>query len=255
MWYGYVMEEGGLKISLAAEKLGTLCGIPITNSLVAEIIVVTLLIGAAFFIGRRLKTVPSKTQSVVESILEFLFGQVESALGSRSVSLKVFPFLATLFIFIAACNLFAFLPIVGGLTFFHGGESIPLLRPANADLNTTLALAFIAVIAIEVLGVTTIGAFRYAGKFFTFKSPLAFTIGIIEFFSEVLRVVSFSFRLFGNILAGEILLAVAAFLVPYFLPVPFMAFEMFVAVVQGAVFAMLTLMFMKLAIAQPHESH
>ena len=249
------MEKGGLHISLAAERLGALWGIPITNSFVTEIIVTLLLVLAAFLIGRSLKAVPNKTQAAVEGIVEFLFKQVEDALGDRTIAIKVFPVLATLFIFIAACNLFDFLPIVGGLTFAHAGEIVPLLRPANADLNTTLSLAFIAVIAIEVIGVATVGAFRYAGKFFTLRSPIACVVGLIEFFSEVLRIVSFSFRLFGNILAGEVLLAVTVFLVPYIMPLPFMAFETFVAVVQGAVFAMLTLSFMKLAIAQPHGDH
>jgi F-type H+-transporting ATPase subunit a len=137
----------------------------------------------------------------------------------------------------------------------HAGETVPLLRPVNTDLNVTLALAIIAVFSIEISGIVLLGFWRYGSKFFNFTSPLNFVVGIIEFISELSRFISFSFRLFGNIFAGEVLLAVAGFFMPYVLPVPLMAFETFVGVVQAAVFAMLMLFFIKLAIAEPHGSH
>src|SRR3989344_2475897 len=129
---------------------------------------------------------------------------------------------------------------------------IPL---TNTLLTSWLALAIIAVFTIEIAGIVAGGFFRYAGKFLNFSSPLNFVVGIIELVSELSRFVSFSFRLFGNIFAGEVLLAVAAFFVPYVLPVPLMSFELFIGVVQAAVFALLTLFFIKLAIAEPHGSH
>ena len=125
----------------------------------------------------------------------------------------------------------------------------------NSDLNVTLALAVIVVFTIEISGIIAVGLWKYAGKFINFSSPLNFIVGIIELVSELSRFVSFSFRLFGNIFAGEVLLAVAGFFVPYLLPVPLMSFELFVGIVQAAVFALLTLFFVKLAIADPHASH
>jgi F-type H+-transporting ATPase subunit a len=138
--------------------------------------------------------------------------------------------------------------------YFHG-ETVPLFRSMNTDLNMTLGLTIIAVVAIEVAGVAALGFFAYAGKFINFSSPINFIAGLIELVSEVSRLVSFSFRLFGNIFAGEVLIAVTAFFVPYLLPVPLMAFEMFVGIIQGVVFAMLILFFIKLAVMNPHEAH
>src|SRR5262249_14822680 len=125
------------------------------------------------------------------------------------------------------------------------------------------ALAMISFILIEITGIITIGFFKYAGKFITFRGTsisnrlLNFVVGIIELISELSRLVSFSFRLFGNVFAGEVLIAVATFFLPYILPVPLMAFEMFIGFVQAAVFALLTLFFIKIAIAEPHaeEGH
>ena len=249
------MEHGGLHIALAAERLGTVWGVPLTNSLITAWTVMCLLAVGAFVVGRNPQIIPTKVQSAFEALVDFVLTFMEQTLGTRASALKYFPLITTLFIFIAASNLFDFFPLVGSIGFYHGKELVPLFRPINTDLNVTLALAIVAVIAIEVIGVMALGFFRYASKFFSFKSPLAFTVGIIEFVSEMSRFVSFSFRLFGNIFAGEVLLAVAAYFIPYLLPVPLMAFETFVGIVQGAVFAMLTLFFIKLAIAQPHGEH
>lgn len=105
---------------------------------------------------------------------------------------------------------------------------------------------------IEYAGISVVGALKYIGKFITFKSPLAFFVGIIELISEFGRLLSFSFRLFGNIFAGKTLILVAIFFLPYLVPVPIMAFELFVGFIQAVVFAMLTLFFIKLAVAEPH---
>ena len=249
------MEGSGLHISLAAEKLGTLWGLPITNSLIAEVIVMLLLIAAVVLTRKKISLVPGKAQVAVESAFEVGLKFMEETFESRTLAVRFFPFLATLFIFIAACNLFDFLPFVGSVGTYASGEFVPFLRPANTDLNLTLALAIIAVIAIEIIGIVSVGFFRYAGKFFTLKSPLAFAVGLIEFMSELSRFISFSFRLFGNIFAGEVLLAIAGFFMPYVLPVPIMAFETFVGIIQAGVFAMLTLFFIKLAITDPHAAH
>jgi F-type H+-transporting ATPase subunit a len=118
----------------------------------------------------------------------------------------------------------------------------------------TLALAVISVLATHVFGVMTIGFFKHAHKFFNFSSPINFFVGILELFGEVSKMISFSFRLFGNIFAGEVLLVVILTLVPYIAPLPFFALEVFVGFIQALVFSMLTLVFMKVAMAEA-EGH
>jgi F-type H+-transporting ATPase subunit a len=174
-------------------------------------------------------------------------------LESRALARRFLPLLLTLFLFIFISNAMEFTPGIGSILF----EGMPLFRSVNTDLNVTLALAVIAVIVIEIAGIMALGLWRYAGKFINFSSPINFVVGIIELVSELSRFVSFSFRLFGNIFAGEVLLGVIGYFVPYFLPVPMMAFELFVGFVQAAVFPLLTLFFIKLAIAAPHgeEAH
>jgi F-type H+-transporting ATPase subunit a len=249
------MHESGIHISLAAERIGTILGIPITNSMLTAWAVSIMLVLIAYLVGRNPQMIPGRVQAVFEWMIEFVLDFMETTLESRAAALRYFPLIATIFVFILFANLFDFLPIFGSFVINHGGESVPLFRPANSDLNMTLALAIISVIAIEVIGVMSVGALRYASKFFNFRSPIGFVVGLIEFVSEMSRFISFSFRLFGNIFAGEVLLAVAGFFLPLVLPVPLMSFELFVGFVQAAVFAMLTLFFIKLAITDPHEAH
>jgi F-type H+-transporting ATPase subunit a len=125
----------------------------------------------------------------------------------------------------------------------------------NADLNIPLALAIISFLTIEISGIAYLGFLKYAGKFVNFKSPIDFAIGLLEIIGNFARLVSLSFRLFGNILAGHLLIIVLMFFVPLLLPLPFMAFEVFVAVMQAAIFALLTLFFIKLSIDEPHGEH
>lgn len=134
----------------------------------------------------------------------------------------------------------------------HGPKFTPLFRGPTADLNTTLALALIAVAAIQYFGFKNLGA-TYGSKFINFKSPIYFFIGILEMVSDLSKVLSFAFRLFGNVFAGEVLLTVIAFLMPLIAPLPFLGLEIFVGFVQALVFSMLTAVFLNMAVA--HEEH
>ncbi len=255
----HVGEEShgsGIHIALAAEELGTAAGIPITNTLVMSLIVFAMLAAVAVRYGRKISLIPGRVQALLELLVEGAYDYMTTTLESRDLARKYFPLIMTIFLFIAAANVVHFVPGIGSLTFDNShGETVPLLRSVNTDLNATLALTIIAVIAIEVAGVAALGFFAYAGKFINFSSPLNFIVGLIELVSEVSRLVSFSFRLFGNIFAGEVLIGVVGFFVPYLLPVPLMAFETFVGILQGIVFAMLVLFFIKLAIMMPHGEH
>ncbi len=134
------------------------------------------------------------------------------------------------------------------------GVIIPYFRSMNTDINSPLSIAIMAMIFIEFWGITTIGVFKYAGKFFNVSSPINFFVGILEFIAEIARIISFTFRLFGNMLAGEILLLVMTFLAPFLVAIPFYGLEVFVGLIQAFVFAMLTLVFAVLAVST-HEGH
>lgn len=130
---------------------------------------------------------------------------------------------------------------------------VPILRPGTADLNTTLALAIISVIVTQFMGIKY-GGLGYFGKFINFSSPIMFFVGILELVSELGKIISFAFRLFGNIFAGEVLLVVISFLIPLVVPLPFYGLEVFVGFIQALVFAMLSLVFFNMA-TQSHEAH
>jgi F-type H+-transporting ATPase subunit a len=247
----------GIHVALSAETITTVWGIPITNTLIMSWIVLALLISIAFFFSRKPHLVPGRVQLILEDIVTFVHNFMRETLENDKIARRYLPLLCTIFLFIATANLIEFTPGIGSVGFFTSEGFIPLLRSMNTDLNVTLALAIIVFIVIEIAGIVALGFWKYAGKFINFSSPINFVVGLIELVSEVSRLVSFSFRLFGNIFAGEVLLAVVAFFVPYILPSGLMAFELFVGVVQGAVFALLTLFFIKLAITEPHgeEAH
>ena len=137
------------------------------------------------------------------------------------------------------------------------GVLVPYFRSMNTDINSPLSIAIMAMIFIEFWGITTLGVFKYAGKFFNVSSPIAFFVGILEFIAELARIISFTFRLFGNMLAGEILLLVMTFLAPFLVALPFYGLETFVGIIQAFVFAMLTLVFAVLAVSShdDHEDH
>jgi len=134
------------------------------------------------------------------------------------------------------------------------GELIPLLRGPNTDLNTPLAIAIWSAIFVEFWGISALGFFKYGKKFFNFRGPIDFFVGILELISELVRLVSFTFRLFGNMFAGEVVILMFTFLTPLLLTLPFYVLELFVGVVQAFIFATLTLVFAVMA-TQGHDGH
>jgi len=248
-------HESGIHVSIAAERLGEFLGIPITNTLVASSIVVIFLVVLALIVRRRITMIPGRLQSVFEHLVEAAYDYVAETLESKEMAKRFLPLIVTMFLFVWIANLMEFLPGIGSIL-YHGE---PLFRSVNTDLNTPLALSLISFFVIEITGILAIGIAKYGSKFIQnpFTNPIGFAVGLIELIGESVRVVSLSFRLFGNILAGEVVLAVATYFVPFFLPVPLMLFEIFIGTLQAAIFALLTLFFIKLAITEPHgaEAH
>ncbi|MBI4094021.1 F0F1 ATP synthase subunit A [Candidatus Kaiserbacteria bacterium] len=251
--------EPGIHVAIAAEKLGEFFGIPITNTLVTSWVVLAILIGLAFLVRGRLSMIPGRLQTLLEEAIIFVYDYVAETLGSKDMARKFFPLLMTIFLFIFIGNMLHFIPGVGSIGFFHGDEFEALLRAPSTDLTVPLMLALVSFFVIEFTGIAAIGIWKYGSKFIQnpLTNPMGFAIGLIELIGELVRVVSLSFRLFGNILAGEVIIAVAVYFAPYLAPVPLMLFEIFVGFLQAAIFALLTLFFIKLAIEEPHgaEAH
>lgn len=241
-------------IEIAAEKLFYIGSFAVTNTLITSWVVVALLIAVAFLVRRGLAPVPGGLQNAFEFFVEQWVGLMQSVLGSRETAERYFPIVGTVFIFILTSNWLGIMPGIGSVGFFetapdHHEKFIPLFRSAASDLNVTLALATVTVFIIHVLAVGAIGFREHVSKFFSFRNPIEFFVGILEFISEGAKIISFSFRLFGNIFAGEVLLVVTGFLMPFGGPLPFLMLEIFVGFVQALVFAMLTTVFISIAVS------
>lgn len=253
----HAATEGGISIHLSAPVLGHFFGIPVTSTLIMVWTTMLLVVAFLLYMRPRLALIPGKMQVAIETLLGGGFDYMAQALESRELARKFFPLIMSIFIFVLALNWIGLLPgvtAIGIYTESHGAHTlVPFWYPANTDLNVTIAVALIAFFAIEIAGIAALGLWKYGGKFINFSSPLNFGIGIIELFSELARLVSFSFRLFGNVFAGKTLLVIAMFFVPFILPVPILAFELFVGLIQAFIFAVLTLFFIKLAIAEPEH--
>lgn len=251
------MESSGIHVVLKAEPIGSVFGLTITNSLLMTWIVMALLIGFAFYFRRTISLIPGKLQAGIEWLFEGVLNYMTETLENEKLARKFFPLIMTIFLFVLVGNELAFIPGVGSVGFHTDHGFVPLLRAPGADLNFTLALAFIAFFVIEITAIALLGAKKYSSKYFNFSSVSNFFVGLIELISNTGRIISFSFRLFGNVFAGEVMIVVAGFFVAYLLPVPLMAFEVFVGFIQAVVFSMLTLFFIKLAIMEPHgkEAH
>ena len=246
----------GISVKLSPYIVGEIGGVSITATLLTTWLAMFALIAVAFVASRRPQMIPGRLQSIAEATVGGAFDYVADTLESRTLAQRYFPILMTIFLFILFMNWIGLLPGVTSIGFFegHGAEShlIPLLYPPATDLNIAIAFAIISMVVIWFSGVAALGVWKYGSKFINFSSPLKFLVGIIELISEIGRLVSFSFRLFGNIFAGKTLLVVAMFFVPFILPIPILAYEVFVGFIQAGVFSFLTLVFIKLAVEEPH---
>lgn len=243
-------------IELSAEKLFTIGNFAVTNTLLMGWIVVVLLGLSALSVNRRISLVPSFLQNILEIATEYFLSLMEGLFGGRDKAEKYFPIVVTIFLFVLLSNWLGIFPGVGTIGFFeeHDGKQvfIPFFRSAASDLNFTLALGISTVILVNIFGIAALGFWKHSGKFITFKGPIDFFVGILELISEIAKMISFAFRLFGNVFAGEVLLVITGFLVPFLIPVPFLVLEIFVGFVQALVFSMLSMVFIGIAVQHHH---
>lgn len=241
------------EISIKAEPLFHLGSFVVTNSILLSWVVFLIIVLIAIYLRDRISLIPGKLQSVFELLAEYLLKLMDNLIGDRRKSEQYLPLVMTIFIFVLLSNWLGLFPGVGTIVLHEGAKSVPIFRAPTADLNFTVVLAMIAVIAVNFFGIVAVGWKRHASKFFNFKSPILSFVGILELVSEFVKIISFSFRLFGNIFAGEVLLTIVGFLAPYFIPLPFLFLEVFVGFIQAFIFTMLTIVFVAMSVS--HEEH
>ncbi len=252
--------------TLYAEPIAHIGSFAITNSLMTSALGLIIIVTLSLLIKKSIKKVPTGLQNAMEMIIEGFLGIFDSVTGSRKKSLKFAPVVLSFFFFILINNWLGLIPGVGsiGQIVQHGDEKlfIPYLRGGTADLNTTLALATLGVVLSHIIGVFALGWWKYLNKFINIKAfleipgkimkdpmiifvnPIKFFVGIIEIISELAKVASLSFRLFGNIFAGEVLLASMSAILAFGIPIPFMFLEVLVGLIQALIFAMLIITYL-----------
>jgi F-type H+-transporting ATPase subunit a len=252
---------------LPAPALFHIFGLPVTNTILAGWITVVFLVLVCWLITRRMKLVPGRLQAAFEFVVGWVYDLCRSTAGEKN-GRKFFPVVATIFLFVAFNAWLSLVPGFGSILF---GDH-ELIRGSNTDINTPLAMAiisfiFVAYFGIRELGIKWLGQYVNFGPLFRaiggiFKGKFDFMaifsgvidafVGGLELLSRFITIISFTFRLFGNMTAGEILLLVSAFLIPWILAVPFYGLELLIGFVQGLIFAGLTLVFATMAVT-PHQ--
>lgn len=244
------------QIILKPEVIGYLQQFPVTNTLFVSWLTVLILISLSYLATRKLQLVPSGLQNVLELVIETGYSQVSELAQSRT---KVFfPIVMTFFLYILLSNWLGLLPGFNTIGFFHQTngrvEFTPLLRSINSDLNMTLALALTSAVLTHAFAIKYLGLKNYLQRWVSLN-PIFLFVGLLEIVSELTKIISLSFRLFGNIFAGEAALAtVSSQIFAFLVPLPLYLLELVVGFVQAVVFMMLTLVFMVL-LTEKHENY
>ena len=269
-------------VSLPAEAIAHVGTFSITNTLIASWFTILVLFGLFYLATRKMQQVPGRLQALAEVVVEGLLNFVESVAGKQHARL-LFPGIATIFLYVITNAYMGLLPIFGTIGLFEHGHGqgheavfVPFLRAANTDINLPLSIALVSFVLVETWGMRVVGFFHYTGEFVNTRqlglglkqlfqgklreAPLNivfgfinFFVGFLEIFSHLTRMLSFTFRLFGNMTAGEILVLVSCFLIPMIFTIPFYGLELLIGLIQALIFSGLTLVFGTVAISSAHE--
>ncbi len=269
-------EEISHESTLYAEPIGHIGTFTVTNSLFTTWVVVFIVLIISIAIKIKVKLIPKGIQNIFEMLILGAMDLADQVTGSKKITAKVFPFAFSIFMFVLINNWLGLLPLGGfGLveTTTHGKAFIPLIRSGTADINTTLALGVVSVIGANFFGIVSIGMWKMFNKYVNLKSlgevvikvkkdptilisaPIMFFVGILELVGEFAKIASLSFRLFGNVFAGEVLLMSMSMILAYGLPLPFIVLELFVGFIQAFIFAILTLVYFTIAASDHNEEH
>jgi F-type H+-transporting ATPase subunit a len=262
-------------VELPAEPVLHLGHFAVTNTLIASWFTIIVLAVLSFFLTRKMKLIPGKRQAIAEAIVEGLLNFVESVAGKKHAR-ALFTGVATIFLYVISNAYLALLPFFGSIGIFeHDGKFAPLFRAANTDVNVPLSIAIASFVCVEYWGMRALGVTHYLGEFINVRQMLEglkqlfkgkigqgamdivfgfinLFVGVLEIFSHLTRMLSFTFRLFGNMTAGEILILVSSFLIPAVFSIPFYGLELLIGLIQALIFSGLTLVFGTIAVS-PHE--
>jgi F-type H+-transporting ATPase subunit a len=257
------------EIKVAVETLFYIGPYPVSNGLLMTWLVILVILAIGFLSIRNMQLIPGRLQNTIEWMVEAIIGLCESVAG-RERGRKFFPLVASIFFFVLLGNYMELIPGVDSIgtqapgahpvlgVFLLGNQGdklIPWVRPPSSDLNMTIGLALVSVVVTQWYGFATLGFREHVSRYINFKNgPMGLAVGFLEAFTEAARIISFSFRLFGNIFGGDVLLIVMAFLIPFVGPIPFYFLETFVGFIQAVVFAGLTLIFLTLGTTS-HSTH
>lgn len=251
-------EAAGPHISIPAEVLWHAGPFALTNSQLLGLIGTGLMVWLLYTTAKKARTgAPmNRLQAMTMWVFEMLYKTTVDVIGDRSTARKIIPLGATIVFFFAINNWLGLMPFVGPITF----DGAPLFRGVSADLNTTIAVGAISIITAQLWAIKRRGFFGNAKRYIVnpLKDPIHAFIGLLEILAEFSRTAALALRMFGNVLGGEVLLTVIAFLTGYagavILPV-FYGLELFVGAIQAYVFFMLTIAFISLALPSEGETH
>ncbi len=267
------MTVGSPHPELPAETVFHIGGFAVKNSMIGMWITILFLVLFSWAVTRRMKVIPGRLQSIFESILGWLYDLCCSVAGPEN-GRRFFPIVATIFLLVGFNAWFGLIPGFGSITIHTEEGVVPLIRAANTDLNTPLAIAIVSFVFVEFTALRTLGI-KYMKKFLNFgefnravgmifkgkvgsglfglfTGVINIFTGLLEGLAEFIRIISLTFRLFGNMTAGEILLLVVAFLLPFVVPVVFYGLELLIGFIQALIFSGLTLIYVAVAVT-PHE--
>lgn len=259
--------------TIYAEPIAHIGNFQLTNSLFTTWIVVFVACLLLIIFKFKLKQIPKGFQNFFEYIIDGAMDLADQVTGDKKITAKVFPLAFAIFVFVLLNNWFGLLPLGGfGIVEVgeHGRAFIPFIRSGTADINTTLALALLTVVSSNIFGIVSIGVWKMFNKYVNLKvfgdvvkkvkkepmilvsAPIVFFVSILELIGEFAKIASLSFRLFGNVFAGEVLLMSMSAILAYILPLPFMGLEIFVGFIQAFIFSILCLVYFTIA-AQDHD--
>ena len=239
-----------MAVELAAETLFRIGPFPFTNTILHTLMVDGLVVWGVTSLKKQVKLIPGTLQNIAEMVFDGLYDLTLSI--SPKHAKIIFPWFCSLFLFLLVANWSSLLPGFGTIFFKTPEGTVPLLRGAAADLNLTLALAILVTIATHTMAVRTIGIKNHLLRYFSLN-PIFMFVGILEIISVFTNIISLSFRLFGNIFAGEVVISTVSKMFAFILPLPFLGLEIIVGMVQALVFATLTMAFMAILTTAHNE--
>jgi F-type H+-transporting ATPase subunit a len=261
-------------VELPAEPVAHIGHFSVTNTLLASWFTMIVLVVLSLILTRKMQLIPGKRQAMAEAIVEGLLNFVESVAGKKHAR-ALFTGVATIFLYVISNAYLALFPFFGSLTTKSSHGEFALFRAANTDVNVPLSIAIMSFIFVESWGMRALGVTHYLSEFINIKQMsqgvkqllkgkigpgvmdivfgfINLFVGVLEIFSHLTRMLSFTFRLFGNMTAGEILILVSSFLIPAVFSIPFYGLELLIGLIQALIFSGLTLVFGTIAVS-PHE--